>query len=305
MSTQKDPLEELIDPDRVFYATGVLLDAADFRAEQDYHRGRLARALAYLHGSGTVAGLRVEYQTEPVEDAPDAEEIVVHPGIAIDRFGRIIELPRPACIRLDRWYQGIAERENNGTSTDDKDTVADLIKAFHESPIHGVDAAAVTGVVADVFLRFVPCERGKTPAFATGPFDALNAVQPSRLRDAYELKLVLREEAEPQLPSNGWPDFNNLEPNTWVEAAQEAIFNSYPASDVDNDQNPERALEYTARQKRDGDRSSVFLARVVIPANSPVDQNTAPARTNDPVVVENQRRLFVYRARMLARLNSL
>ena len=31
-------------PDRVFYATGVLLDAEDFSAEQTYHRAQLARA---------------------------------------------------------------------------------------------------------------------------------------------------------------------------------------------------------------------------------------------------------------------
>src|SRR6266705_1292366 len=44
---------------RVFYATGVLLNAQHLDADQlDNHRG-LARALAYLHGSGTLAGLEV------------------------------------------------------------------------------------------------------------------------------------------------------------------------------------------------------------------------------------------------------
>ena len=36
--------------DRVFYATGAMLDATDFTDEQAYHRGRLARALAYCTG---------------------------------------------------------------------------------------------------------------------------------------------------------------------------------------------------------------------------------------------------------------
>ena len=35
-------------------------------------------------------------------------------------------------------------------------------------------------------------QRGKTPAFAVGPFDATDAVVPSRLRDEYELRLVPR-----------------------------------------------------------------------------------------------------------------
>jgi hypothetical protein len=56
--TRADALEAAERPDRPFYATGVLLDAEDFLDEQTYHRGRLARALAYLHGTGTIAGSR-------------------------------------------------------------------------------------------------------------------------------------------------------------------------------------------------------------------------------------------------------
>jgi hypothetical protein len=302
MSTQHDPLENLVDPDRVFYATGILLDAADFSAEQIYHRSRLARALAYLHGSGTVAGLLVEYKTEQVEGSPDpVETIEVNSGIAIDRLGRIIELPRRACIRLDRWYKAIAEREQPADPTDKRDNINNLRAAFHASPIHGVEAA-VDGVVADVFLRFVTCERGKTPAFATGPFDALDAVQPSRLRDGYELKLVLREEQNPPLPVSAWPDLSAIaDAQERLKAVQEAIFNSYPADDQANAKNPERPREYKAGQ----DETAVFLARVVIPASAPVDQASPPVRTEDAVVVENHKRLFVYRPRMLARGQSL
>jgi hypothetical protein len=82
-----DPIETAPPPERVNYATGVLLDAADFRDEQTYHRGRLARALRYLVGFGTIAGLRV---VPPA--ATDAElELRVEPGLAIDRYGRLIE----------------------------------------------------------------------------------------------------------------------------------------------------------------------------------------------------------------------
>src|SRR5437870_11525741 len=100
MSTSKDPLTQETHPDRVFYATGTLLDAADFSAEQMYHRGRLARALTYLHGSGTVAGLKVEWErplmagADPKFPAGREETLRVHPGMAIDRLGRIIEVPR-------------------------------------------------------------------------------------------------------------------------------------------------------------------------------------------------------------------
>ena len=73
MSTSTDPLSEKVQsPDRLFFATGVLLDAEDFKAEQLYHRGRLSRALAYLHGYGTVAGLKVEWQP-PLEPGTDPD----------------------------------------------------------------------------------------------------------------------------------------------------------------------------------------------------------------------------------------
>ncbi|MCC6874636.1 MAG: hypothetical protein IT378_10055, partial [Sandaracinaceae bacterium] len=51
MSLYEDTFTTLEDPERTFYAPGVFLDAEDMKAEQLYHRGRLARVLAYLHGS--------------------------------------------------------------------------------------------------------------------------------------------------------------------------------------------------------------------------------------------------------------
>jgi hypothetical protein len=47
-----DPLYALPDAARPHYATGMLLDAADFADEQTYHRNRLARALAFASGAG-------------------------------------------------------------------------------------------------------------------------------------------------------------------------------------------------------------------------------------------------------------
>src|SRR5947207_14982771 len=99
-----DPLEAMPPPERVNYATGVLLAAEDFRDEQTYHRARLARLLSALVGFGTLAGLRV---TPPA--ANDAElELQVAPGLAIDRFGRLVEITEPYCIRIARWFAGLS-----------------------------------------------------------------------------------------------------------------------------------------------------------------------------------------------------
>ena len=148
MTTLNDPLSETQALDRVYFGTGVLLDAEDFRAEQTYHRNCLAHALANLHGSGTAAGLEVEYSFTTTDKGP-VEQVIVHPGLAVDRQGRLIVVPGPACRRLDQWYQS--------------QKADDLTAAFHGS---------FGGVVADIFVRFITCERGKTPAFASGPFDA-------------------------------------------------------------------------------------------------------------------------------------
>jgi hypothetical protein len=164
--TVADPLTGAPRPDRVNYATGMLLGPEDFSDEQTYHRSRLALALGSLFGAGTVRGLKVS--VSPASgDAP--EQIRVSPGLALDQLGRIIELQRDACLRLDRWWE--FHRINNPGA---------LTQAF--------DATA-GAVVARVFLQFEPCNRGLTPAFATGPFDALNAVQAARLRDGYRLSL--------------------------------------------------------------------------------------------------------------------
>lgn len=304
---RSDPLKQKQSPpDRVFYATGVLLDADDFLAEQTYHRGQLARALSHLHGSGTVAGLKVVW-VKPSEDlnAPDAqqEEIRVEPGIAVDRLGRIIEVPRAACIRLKRWFD-----EQN------EDDLVQALYAGDEAPLvnrEGVDGVVegtdqVAGIVADLFIRFVVCERGKTPAFASGPFDALDAVEPSRLRDGYEIKLFLRQEHRADDPSSSlpmpekiWPaDSGHLHAaifDAWHKATDRT---EVPGAKGASALKPLR--EHTAGQ----DTSFVFLARVVLPAER-VEARPQVRRIEQDVRVDNHIRPFVYTATALARLSGL
>jgi hypothetical protein len=178
-SASADPLEQDVAPERVNYATGVLLGAQDFLDEQTYHRARLARALQYIAGLGTIAGLGV---VPP--DAADAElTLRVNPGLALDRFGRLIEIQTPQCIRLARWFA------DQTTST--------LRGAAHRAARAGMDVA----LIADVFLSWHSCDRAKTPAFAAGPFEALDAVVAARLADCFQLKLVPRKESTAPPPA--------------------------------------------------------------------------------------------------------
>lgn len=279
--TEPDRPGQIVPPDRVYYAEGVLLDASDFGAEQSYHRGRLARVLSYLHGSGTAAGLEVvwEEKLEP-DDDPDwpagrEERLRVTPGLAVDRLGRLVEVGRDWCLRLQSWY--------------DSREAAELNAAFDG------DAGFV---IADVFLRFVPCERGRTPAFASGPFDALDAAVPSRVRDAFDLELVPRKEVEPPLPESPWDD---LTAGT-VEQRRENLHNALLAawregtSFLDGQGNLLPEVEHPEGV----DPSSVFLARVRIPAGPPPGQGKPPARTSAAVEVDNLGRRFVYPSGALA-----
>jgi hypothetical protein len=302
-----DPLKEKPEPpDRVFYATGVLLDAEDFNAEQIYHRGRLARALTYLHGSGTIAGLKVNYQPPKDSNAADDpnEEMMVDPGVAIDRFGRLIEVPRTACIRLNPWFNG---EEPGGLRQSYHEKVS--VPLYQEKDKDGKDVVVpehkVSGVVADVFIRFVACERGKTPAFATGPFDALDNARPSRIRDAYKLKLFPRTKTDAQDANNPLPLPENFWPSDKAELRQ-SIFNVWKQMTARDQMNNQ--LEPLAEHLAGQDTSYVFLARVIFPTEdlNTLETDGRPRRKRgQKVEIINDIRPFVYSTGALARLAGL
>lgn len=304
MTTRSDPFTKKSEPpDRLHYATGVLLDAQDFEAEQLYHRGRLARALAYTHGSGTVAGLGVAWAPNRTDDAdqeiPGTDRVIVEPGMAIDRLGRIIELPRAACLRLQRWFDAqsdtvLAQSFRAGVSM-----VGDLMQqavtaegGIEWTVTAGTAATIVDGVVVDIFVRFVACERGKTPAFATGPFDALDAVQPSRLRDGYELSLVPRRVTNPDLPVP-LPRHAPSPANTRAEReahAQDTILSAWREHRDWTNEGLIRDPEQPATE----DPTILFLARLVLPASVPAGEMRPVRTASAPVIVNNHLRRFVY-----------
>jgi hypothetical protein len=317
-ATRTDPLYAQPLAERPVYATGMLLDAQDFQDEQTYHRGQLARALAQLAGGGTLAGLRVVHQPA-IESGPDArpEEIRVEAGLAVDRLGRLIELPRDACLRLVRWWD--AEMARNGATL--------LRQANQTSPqrflsgraqtqaaVPGAVPVPVRAVVADVFLSFVACPRGLTPSFAAGPFDALNAVSVSRLRDAYQLQLVPRpglDDLHLGLPSPAGAVAIAGESEATMLAREAALGNPGADRAAHNAALQDAVLHGYARSA-DGepvpgpehpegvDPSAVFIARVLIPV-----ADTTPTRDGEAVLVDNYSRRFLPGAALLARWGGL
>jgi hypothetical protein len=289
---EADPLYAGPLPQRAAYATGMLLDAQDFVDEQTYHRGRLARALAFLAGGGTLAGLEVTHRPA---NAEHAEEIQVSPGIAVDRLGRLVEIPRPACLRLERWYTGDSERDGGDTL---RRAALGGLDRFIGARAQALGALPARAVVADVYLRFVTCENGLTPSFAAGPFDALDAVSASRLRDAYELHLIARADGLDDdfdgLPDPGRDLAAIADTDARRAALQDAILASYP---VRGRAGAAGAIEPPPGHPPGLDPTAAFLARVLVP----VGPANPPQRIDEPVRIDNFSRRFVPTATLLAR----
>ena len=289
---EADPLYAGPLPERAAYATGMLLDAQDFVDEQTYHRGRLARALAFLAGGGTLAGLQVTLRPAA---ATRAEEIQVSPGVAVDRLGRQVEVPRPACLQLQRWFAGEAARDGGDAL---RRAALGGLDRFIGARARAAGPLPARAVVADVYLRFVACERGLTPSFAAGPFDALDAVSASRVRDAYELHLIPRTDGLDDdfdgLPDPG-PDLAGIaDPDARRAALQDAILAAYP---VRGRAGQAAALDAPPGHPPGLDATAVFLARVLIPVG-PADP---PERVDGPVRIDNFSRRFVPTATLIAR----
>lgn len=298
-ATESDPLVAQPRAERLSFATGMLLDAQDFSDEQTYHRGRLARALAFLAGSGTLAGLEVEHVPGT---STQVEEIRVQPGVAVDRLGRLVELPRAACLRLPNWFDATQATDGGDTL---RQSAYDNLGRFVSTRMTDSGAALpARAVVADVFVRFAACTRGLTPSFAQGPFDALNAVSISRLRDAYELQLVARTNlggsyrglpappADPVLANEGAPAADRR------NALQDAVLHGWAGS---GHAGGSGGLEPAPEHPPQLDPGAVFLARVFIP----VDSATPPARTADAPLVDNWARRFLPSAALFAQRAGL
>ncbi|HNE16318.1 MAG TPA: hypothetical protein PLL39_09850, partial [Rhodocyclaceae bacterium] len=90
---------------RVSFEPGMLLGIEATRAEQAYHRRRHTRHAYWLHGAGTVAGLRVVMDSTPPKTAgkPWRVRLIITPGIGVDGLGREVSVHEPYAIDLGDW----------------------------------------------------------------------------------------------------------------------------------------------------------------------------------------------------------
>jgi len=152
---------------RVNYTLGLVLGVDEFQQEQLYHRAGRWRHNQWLHGYGTVWGLQVS-----TPDPADADpEIRVTEGAAVDPCGRDICVPATMCVRLNAWL----------------DRHRDVLQR-----LYGTGPATIP-------LAVVLCHRECPDDVVPVPGEPCrsqdDAMQPSRIRESFELRLALRDEA--------------------------------------------------------------------------------------------------------------
>jgi hypothetical protein len=169
------------------YHFGMLLGVADFETDQAYHRGKTWLHNAWLHGTGVVWGLDVEIR-------PEANEVVVMPGLAIDGRGRELSVSEPMCVDLGAWYaQRRPEDLEVQTRPDGDLTFTVHVELCHDScldrPVPSISEPCEDASFDTAYSRAV--ERGLPRIVVPRPAPAVNA---PRLREFFGQLPVTHDE---------------------------------------------------------------------------------------------------------------
>jgi hypothetical protein len=164
---------------RVNYTLGLVLGVDEFQQDQLYHAAGRRWHNRLLHGYGTVWGLQVT--TPEVGDADP--EIRVSEGVAVDPCGREICVPATMCVRLDQW---LARHRP-------------VLEQFFDPELGEPLPLAVV-------LCHRECPDDIVPVPGEPCRSQEDALHPSRIRDSFELKLMLRDEVPWDSPPGGTTD---------------------------------------------------------------------------------------------------
>lgn len=158
---------------RVNYTLGLVLGVDEFQQDQLYHAAGRRSHNRLLHGYGTAWGLAVGEVTgaDP--------EIRVEPGVAVDPCGREICVPERMCVRVNAWLGR------------HQDALGLALPA-------GDDGVRRVPVAVVLCHRECPTDAVPVPGEPCRSQD--DAMQPSRIRESFELKLMLRDDAPWESP---------------------------------------------------------------------------------------------------------
>lgn len=286
---------------RVSYQPGMLLGLEATRAEQEYHRRHLNRHSYWLHGSGTVAGLRVSAKGDDPGDDVTQSRVRLHitPGIGVDGLGREVTVHEPYCIDLGAWLTTQFEDKDN-------DRWGALIR-------DGYDASTKL-LWLKVTMRYQENPSGLQPVMAVDVNAGTDPVEPSRLQDGVLFELMAERPADappgdhPFAAHNALPDWDddlaaklNQGERDQIDAAngaqkkqlQLAARLLHALADDNNALATREAFTVTAAEL-----ARTLLARVAIQLTPAQELIVNPRR----VTVDNLARPFLFNATTLAQL---
>lgn len=149
--------------ERTRYFAGQLLDAADLTQEQLYLREKARRHNRILHGWGVVTGLGVR-------QGPEAGELTIEPGYALDPCGDEIVVADPVPVDLHS-----EDDDGNAVSPcpqpDGRERRRVRRKRSSEQPLY-------------LAIRYAEC--------ATRPVPVGDSVEYSRTRESFAVKLLTK-----------------------------------------------------------------------------------------------------------------
>ena len=162
-----------VDPSkRVNYTLGLVLGVDEFQQDQAWHAAGRRTHNRLLHGYGTVWGLRV---TPPGEDESDPE-VRVTEGVAVDPCGREICVPATMCVKLNDWL------------------------TRHRPVLERFFTPGGDPLPLQVLLCHRECPDDVVPVPGEPCRSQDDAMQPSRIRESFELRLALRDVAPWESP---------------------------------------------------------------------------------------------------------
>jgi len=147
---------DLKTPVRNFYYYGKLLDVYHFQLETHYLNAKRHLLNRLVSGYGVVAGLDVEVGADP-------RHVILHPGLAIDKWGREIVVP-----------------ETSAPLAIPPDVAQDAID--HPQPGGGPKA----GGVVRMLLCYHECESDPTPVLA-GDCGTVDECKPGTIRERWRV----------------------------------------------------------------------------------------------------------------------
>lgn len=140
------------------YFCGKLMVDRDFLADQLYHMGKQRLHSSFLHGWGTVCGLKVD----PHPHCPNLR-VVLHPGLAVDCWGREIFVPNRFEVELESY-------KKNGSNGDKPENLY-------------------------ICLRYMECETEPVPVFLD-ECGCSETCEPNRIRETFVIDVLTGDDFE-------------------------------------------------------------------------------------------------------------